>query len=181
MCSLFPVRFPWIALHADGYLSMLVVFMVAINRRFPKPRPLQDFPQIAILFGATITIISMPHNCCVPLCRKKGYRTVTIDGKQAKVTFHNFPSEKNRLKKSYGSVLSEETSASISNLGSGQRFARYTLKRQIFITSGVAIGLSERILYQLFSISIDLRGDHGPGSLVDHDLVYQAQVETKTD
>ena len=32
----------------------------------------------------------MPHNCCVPLCCKKGYRTV-VDGKEAKVTFHNFP------------------------------------------------------------------------------------------
>ena len=33
----------------------------------------------------------MPHNCCVPLCCKKGYRTVVLDGKEAKVTFHNFP------------------------------------------------------------------------------------------
>ena len=35
----------------------------------------------------------MPHNCCVPLCKKKGYRAVTIDGKEVKVTYHNFPSE----------------------------------------------------------------------------------------
>ena len=35
----------------------------------------------------------MPHNCCVPRCRKKGYRFVTIDGKEAKVTFHKFPLE----------------------------------------------------------------------------------------
>ncbi len=34
---------------------------------------------------------SMPHNCCVPDCCKKGYRSATIDGKEAKVTFHTFP------------------------------------------------------------------------------------------
>ena len=33
----------------------------------------------------------MPHNCCVPKCRKKEYRTVTIDGKLVKVSFHKLP------------------------------------------------------------------------------------------
>ena len=33
----------------------------------------------------------MLHSCCVPRCRKKGFRSVTIDGKEAKVTFHTFP------------------------------------------------------------------------------------------
>ena len=33
----------------------------------------------------------MPHGCCVPLCRGKGYRTVNIDGKNVKVTIHKFP------------------------------------------------------------------------------------------
>ena len=70
------------------------------NRRFPKPRLLRDFPQAAIFIGATFSLShTMPHNCCVPLCRKKGYRTVTIAGKQAKVTYHNFPSESNRSKR----------------------------------------------------------------------------------
>ena len=33
----------------------------------------------------------MPHNFCAPLCSKKGYRIVLVDGKEAKVSFHNFP------------------------------------------------------------------------------------------
>lgn len=48
----------------------------------------------------------MPHNCCVPLCCKKGYRTVVIDGKEAKVTFHNFPdATKNELRKRWISAI----------------------------------------------------------------------------
>ena len=35
----------------------------------------------------------MPHNCCVPECRKKRYHSVIVDGKEAKVTFHKFPPE----------------------------------------------------------------------------------------
>jgi len=42
----------------------------------------------------------MPHNCCVPLCCKKGYRTALVDGKEVKVTFHNFPdATKSELRK----------------------------------------------------------------------------------
>ena len=33
----------------------------------------------------------MPHNCCVPLCHGKGYRTTTVDGKEAKITYHKLP------------------------------------------------------------------------------------------
>ena len=33
----------------------------------------------------------MPHNCCIPLSCNKGYKIVIVDGKEAKVTFHNFP------------------------------------------------------------------------------------------
>jgi len=35
----------------------------------------------------------MPHNCCIPRCRKKGYRTVIIDSKEAKVSFHKLPND----------------------------------------------------------------------------------------
>jgi len=44
----------------------------------------------------------MLHNCCVPQCRKKGYHSVTIDKKEAKVTFHMFPPNisANRTKRS---------------------------------------------------------------------------------
>ena len=42
----------------------------------------------------------MPHNCCVPLCSKKGYRTVVVDGKETKVTFHQLPdATKSELRK----------------------------------------------------------------------------------
>jgi len=44
----------------------------------------------AILNGASS---KMTHGCCVPLWRKKkkGYRTVIIDGKTVKVLFHKLP------------------------------------------------------------------------------------------
>ena len=58
--------------------------VIVYNKHNPKPRPLLD----AILNGASS---KMPHNCCVPKCRKKGYRTVTIDGKLVKVSFHKLP------------------------------------------------------------------------------------------
>ena len=76
--------------------------VVVTNRGFPKLRhtklivivtPCRHFD-----WGHRY-IVTMPHNCCVPLCRKKGYRTVTISGKQAKVTYHKFPSESNRSKR----------------------------------------------------------------------------------
>ena len=41
----------------------------------------------------------MPHNSCVPLCCKKEYRTVVVDGKEAKVTFHNYPDQARCYKK----------------------------------------------------------------------------------
>jgi len=31
------------------------------------------------------------HGCCVPLCHKKGYRSVIIEGKTIKVSFHKLP------------------------------------------------------------------------------------------
>ena len=51
----------------------------------------------------------MPHNCSVVLC-KKGYRTVTIVGKQANVSYHNFSSEATAQKESSESMLLEEMS-----------------------------------------------------------------------
>ena len=33
----------------------------------------------------------MLHNCCVPMCHRKGYKTVNIYGKDVKITFHKFP------------------------------------------------------------------------------------------
>ena len=50
------------------------------------------FPGFAILYGATVNAKQL-------LSRKKGYSTVTIAGKQAKVTCHNFSSESNRSKR----------------------------------------------------------------------------------
>ena len=50
------------------------------------------FPVFAILYGATVNAKQL-------LSRKKGYSTVTIAGKQAKVTCHNFSSESNRSKR----------------------------------------------------------------------------------
>ena len=59
------------------------------NRRYAKPRPLSA----AILNGASI---KMPHNCCIPECCNKGYRTTVIDGKEVKVSFHKFPDTDSR-------------------------------------------------------------------------------------
>ena len=33
----------------------------------------------------------MPHSCCVPDCRDRGYRTTIIDGREVKVSFHKIP------------------------------------------------------------------------------------------
>ena len=41
-------------------------------------------------------LVSMPHSYCMPECVKKGYKTVTIDGRKVKVSFHNFPDETKR-------------------------------------------------------------------------------------
>ena len=71
------------------------------NRRFQNHAYYRTFPGFAIL--------SMPHNCSVVLC-KKGYRTVTIVGKQANVSYHNFSSEATAQKESSESMLLEEMS-----------------------------------------------------------------------
>ena len=42
----------------------------------------------------------MTHSCCVPECRKKGYRTVIVDGKEVKVSFHKLPNTKKSKAKS---------------------------------------------------------------------------------
>ena len=33
----------------------------------------------------------MPHGCCILDCRNRRYRTITIDGKEVKVSFHKIP------------------------------------------------------------------------------------------
>ena len=48
----------------------------------------------AILNGA---YVEMLHNCCVPMCHGKGYRTVNIDGKEVKITFHKFPDANRKI------------------------------------------------------------------------------------
>ena len=48
----------------------------------------------------------MPHNCCVPECRKKGYRTIVVDGTEVKVSFHTLPDEtKTDLRKQWISAI----------------------------------------------------------------------------
>jgi len=38
-----------------------------------------------------IEVFTMTQNFCFPDCRKKGYRTIEVDGRVAKVSFRSFP------------------------------------------------------------------------------------------
>ena len=90
----------------------------------------------------------MPHNCCVALCKKKGYRAVTIDGKEVKVTYHNFPLESSTISRSKmgcsGFVQSGGMSViTLDLVAGGRRYVRCTSEKQ---TSTVATEFSEKIL-----------------------------------
>ena len=89
----------------------------------------------------------MPHNCCVPQCHKRGYRSLTIDGIEAKVSFHTFPHDSlaNRTKRrQWIYAIQCENTLSLVN---GQRSAHFTSGQQIFTTTGVVIKISEKMQY----------------------------------
>lgn len=119
----------------------------------------------------------MPHNCCVPLCKKKGYRAVTIDGKEVKVTYHNFPSEsstsRSKLRMQWICAIRQDVVRTSDQAG-GRRYVCCTSEKRTSTTSTVATELSEKILpWPSFFSTVPLAG----GKWNQHEAVAPAGVD----
>ena len=73
--------------------------LLAGNKLVPvqASRRIDTFQNHATFLAAILAYVEMPHNCCVHMCHGKVYKTVNIDGKEVKITFHKFPDANRKI------------------------------------------------------------------------------------